>query len=442
MQALNRRQFIQQAGVAAGVATTSTAGVRSTGVQGANDRIGVGFIGFGIRGPFLLRAVEKIPGAQVTACCDLYDGRLEGIREMGHPSIQLTKAYEEVLSNRDVDVVIVSTPDHLHRKLTLDSLAAGKDVYVEKPMTYRWEEGPEFIEAVKRHNRVLQVGSQQASNPVNAKAMELIRSGALGKITYITGSILRNTPTGAWYYPIPLDASEKTVDWKRFIGESKWYDFDLDRFFRWRLFWEYSGGLPTDLFVHMITLVHTLMGSKMPSRVTAMGGILNWPDRDVPDHLSALAEYDGFILSLTSSANALHRLPFLSIMGTEGALEFNDTGTSLVHYRQPIRDSFWYSTLGWPEKTRLAYYEANDIDPQTHRPRNAPQGGPPETIAVQGDHLLEHMKAFFEAVRTRKQPLEDAEFGDKASNVGHMVNLSYRAGKPAVWDAARSAVVV
>lgn len=442
MKALTRRHFMQKAGIAAGAAAGVAANARSAGIQGANDRIGVGFIGFGIRGPFLLRAVEKVPGAEVRACCDLYDGRLEGIKEMGHPSIQLTRAYEEVVANRDVDVVIVATPDHWHKKITLDSLSAGKDAYVEKPMTYRWEDGPVFADAVKRYNRVLQVGSQQASNPVNAKAIELIRSGALGKITYISGAILRNTPTGAWYYPIPLDASEKTIDWKRFIGDSKWYDFDADRFFRWRLYWDYSGGLPTDLFVHMITLTHSLMGSRMPSKVAAIGGIFNWKEREVPDHLSALAEYDDFVLSLTSSANTVHRAPFLTVMGTEGALEFNDMGTGLTYYRQPIRDSYSYSTLGWPEKTRLAYYEAHNIDPQTHRPRNTPEGAPPENINIPGDHLEAHMRAFFDAVRTRKQPLEDVDFGDKAATVGHMVNLSYRSGKTAVWDSARKSVVL
>ncbi len=440
MQALNRRRFFQQAGAAAGVAASgSLVGAR---VQGANDRIGVGFIGFGIRGPFLLRAVEKVAGAEVRACCDLYDGRLQGIREIGYPSIQLTRAYEEVLANKDVDVVIVATPDHWHKRIALDSMEAGKDLYVEKPLTYRWEDGAVLAKAVRTSGRILQVGSQQASNPVNAKAIELISSGALGRVTYIRGAILRNTPTGAWYYPIPLDASEETIDWKRFIGDSKWYDFDPNRFFRWRLYWEYSGGLPTDLFVHLITLTHSLMGSRMPRRVTAAGGVLQWQDREVPDHLSAVAEYDGYILELTSSANSVHRVPFLTVMGTEGALEFNDMGTALTYYREPVRESYWYSTLGWPEKARLAFYEANNIDPQTHRPRNTPEGGKPETFNVAGDHLELHMKAFFEAVRTRRQPFEDVEFGSLAATVGHMVNLSYRSGKPAFWDQAQQAVRV
>ena len=272
----------------------------------------------------------------------------------------------------------------------------------------------------------------------------MIRSGKLGNITYLSASILRNTPTGAWYYPIPPDANEKTVDWKRFIGDTPWHDFDLHRFFQWRLYWDYSGGLPTDLFVHMITLTHTLMDVRVPKRVTSAGGILNWKDyREVPDHLSALVEYDkGFVLALNSSANTAHRTPFLSIMGTEGTIEFQENGTAFTYYNEPIRDSYWYSTLGWPAKTRLAYYEAHDIDPQTNRPRNSPSGAKPETIKVEGDNLGAHMANFFNCVRERKQPLEDAEFGGQAATVGHMTNIAFREGRPVLWDKEQNKVVV
>jgi predicted dehydrogenase len=443
-KSLSRRQFIQQAGIGAGVTAVSTRSSIGASIQGANDRIGVGFIGFGIRGPFLLRAVEPIPDAEIRSCCDLYDGHFEGIKELGHPNVSTTRRYEDVLADKDIDVVIVATPDHWHKKIVLDSLSAGKDVYIEKPMTHRWQDAAEFVDAVKRTGRILQVGSQQASNPANEQAIEMIRSGKLGNITYLSAAILRNTPTGAWYYPIPPDANEETVDWKRFIGDTPWHDFDLDRFFQWRLYWEYSGGLPTDLFVHMITLTHTLMDVRVPKRVISMGGIYNWKDRrEVPDHLSALVEYDkGFVLALNSSANTAHRVPFLTIMGTEGAIEFQENGTGFTYYSEPIRDSYWYSTLGWPKETRLAYYEAHDIDPATNRPRNAPSGAKPETIKVEGDNLGAHMKNFFNYVREHKQPFEDALFGGQCATVGHMTNISYREGKPVIWDKDQDKVVV
>lgn len=441
---MTRREFIQNTGITAGAAAVSTGTGLGRSIIGANDRIGVGFIGFGIRGPFLLQAVEKSEGSEVRACCDLYDGRLQGMSEKGYPNILKTKAYEEVIQHKDIDVAIIATPDHWHKKIALDSMDAGKDIYVEKPMTYRWEDTKDFVDAVKRSGRILQVGSQQASNPVNEKALELIRSGALGNITYIAASIMRNTPTGAWYYPIPLDASEETIDWKRFIGDAPWYDYDPDRFFRWRLYWDYSGGLPTDLFVHMITLAHTLMGGKMPKKVSAMGGVFNWTEkREVPDHLSALAEYpDGYVLSLTSSANSAHRTPFMAIMGTEGALEFSDNGAGMTYYHEPINDGYWYSCLGWPEKTRQAFFEANDIDPQTQRPRSNQPRRKPETFKFQEDHLTLHMQNFFAAVRSRKQPLEDAVFGGNAATVGHMVNLSYRNQKAATWDSKTEKVII
>ncbi|GAB4249818.1 MAG: hypothetical protein Kow00109_25810 [Acidobacteriota bacterium] len=438
---LSRRQFLQT--TAAGTVAGSISARATLRAQGANERLGVGFIGFGIRGPFLLQALEKVGGVEVRACCDLYDGRLKGIQERGYSNIQLTKRYEEILENKDVDVVVIATPDHWHKRCVLDSLDAGKDVYIEKPMTYRWSDAAIMEAAVKRTGRVLQVGSQQASNPINDPAKEYIHSGKLGKITFISAAIFRNSPTGAWYYPIPPDASEQTIDWKRFIGDAPWHDFDPHRFFQWRLYWDYSGGLPTDLFVHMITLTHTLMNVSMPRRVTAMGGLFYWKEhREVPDHMSALVEYEeGFVLSLTSSAAIGHRVPFLTVMGSEGTLEISETGTSMRYFKEPIRDSYWYSTLGWPEELRLRYYEENDIDPQTHRPRNQPSGAQPETVSAAGDNLQRHMATFIEAVRNRQQPFEDVVFGGNAATVGHMVNLSYLGKRTVAWDPTTRQVV-
>ena len=267
----------------------------------------------------------------------------------------------------------------------------------------------------------------------------MIKSGKLGKVTLVHGAINRNTATGAWYYPVAPDASPETIDWDRFLGPAPKVPFDARRFFQWRLFWDYSGGLPTDLFVHMITATHTIMGVKMAQRVMALGGIYNWPERrEVPDQMTAVAEYpEGFTLTMTATANNGHNLPFLTIMGTEGTLEYH--GSKLVHYAEPMLENYTYSTTAWPEPTRRKFAELNDLDPKSMRPL-ATAGisrRPPEEIPTPGrDSTEAHLAAFYDSVRTRKEPFEDGEMGSLCATVGHMVNLSHKARKEVTWDGA------
>ena len=209
---IDRRKFIQAAGGGA-VISSSLLGSKSRVHAGAksavasNDQIGVAVVGLGIRGFYLIDAIKKVPGFRIAAGCDLYDGHFDRLKEVGITDAFCTKQYEKVLQRKDVDVVFVATPDHWHKKIAVEALAAGKDVYVEKPMTLRWEDGREFEAAVKKSGKIFQAGSQQQSNPVNPQVKELIAKGALGKITYITGATHRTTLTGAWYYPVPYGAS-------------------------------------------------------------------------------------------------------------------------------------------------------------------------------------------------------------------------------------------
>ncbi|HEX6210351.1 MAG TPA: Gfo/Idh/MocA family oxidoreductase, partial [Methylomirabilota bacterium] len=270
---------------------------------------------------------------------------------------------------------------------------------------------------------------------------EIIESGGLGQVTLVSGAIHRNTATGAWYYPVPPDASPETIDWKRFIGPAPWHEFDADRFFQWRLYWDYSGGLPTDLFVHLVTATHALMKVEMPSRVTAIGGILRWKDREVPDQMSALVEYpEGFTLSLTATANNNHSFPLLTIMGTEGTLEY--FGSRLVYHREPMLESYAYSTRSWPEATRRRFAEMKDLDPESMRPREtAKLSRPePEELRFEGDSTERHLAKFYDSVRTRKEPVENAEMGGRCAAVGHMVNISYKERRQVAWDAGKGVV--
>ena len=456
---VSRREFVTRSiGVSAALAATAPLATRRTSaaplpaarasrVLGANDSVGVGFIGIGIRGEILVRstqALTKAPAPRILDVCDLYDGHFDRAKELLGATIKTGRDYRQVLDNPDIDAVVVAVPDHWHKSIVLDALDAGKDVYVEKPMTHQWEDTAEFIDAAAKNQRMLQVGSQYQSMPANERAIEIIKSGQLGKITLISGRIHRNTATGAWYYPIPPDASPQTVDWDRFVGDGPKRKFDPRRFFQWRLFWEYSGGLPTDLFVHLITATHTLMGVDMPTRVVAVGGTHNWKEREVPDQMSAIVEYpENFTLTLTSTANNNHPFPPLIIMGTEGTLEYY--GTRLVLCPEPQLENYTYSTNSWPAATKRKYAELHDLDPDSMRPKaTAGMKTPePEPIDTPGHESTEaHLAKFFDSVRTRKPPVEDATMGGHCAIVGHMVNLSFKARKDARWDAERNAVRV
>lgn len=458
---MSRRDFVKQSIGAAGlvglagtaasaasspVASHASSAASSARILGANDSVGVAFIGIGIRGEILVRSTQALgSAARILEVCDLYDGHFDRAKELLGASIRTGREYKRVLENKDVDAVVVAVPDHWHKAIALDAMAAGKDVYIEKPMTHRWEDGAEFIAAAKKHGRMVQAGSQHVNNPANERALEIIKSGKLGKITLIHGATHRNTGTGAWYYPVPPDASPETIDWKRFIGSAPWHDFDAKRFFQWRLFWDYSGGLPTDLFVHMITATHALMGlDLMPSRVVGSGNTYNWHPREVPDSMTAIAEYPaGFTLTMSSTANNNHPFPLLRFMGTEGTLEY--WPTKLIYYAEPMLENYTYSTNHFSAAAKAKFAEMNDLDPQSMRPRatSSLKVPPPEPIDTPGQDATEaHLAKFYDSVKTRKQPLEDATVGHHCATVGHMVNLSFKAKKDALWDAEKQAVRV
>ena len=240
---------------------------------GPNDRVNVAFIGFGIRGNILMEAVKKTGQANLVAVSDCYQGHLTRAKERTEGKIDTNFAqYKALLDRKDIDAVILAPPDHQHLPMVLDALAAGKDVYIEKPMTHRVEDGPKMIEAVQRYNRVLQAGSQGRSSFLQKKAREIVASGQLGKVTKIIASYNRNSSTGAWNYPIPPDLKEGVnFNWKEWLGNAPKCAYDPERVFRYRKYWDYSGGISTDLFVHLITSIHFIMDAKVPSSVMAAG---------------------------------------------------------------------------------------------------------------------------------------------------------------------------
>ena len=437
---MNRRQFLQKttllAAAASAVGTAKKASAQINNSAGVSIKpVRLGFIGAGIRGTLLMEAAAGIAGAQIAAVADCYKGHLDRAQELVSPAPSVTGDYTAILSRADIDAVVIATPDHWHLKMTQDALAAGKHVYIEKPMTHSWEEGEAFIAAADRSGKILQVGSQYMSMGCARKAAEFIRSGRLGQVTLVDGRIHRNSATGAWYYPVPPDASPATVDFKRFLGSAPARDFDLRRFFQWRLYWDYSGGLPTDLFVHLVTATHQLMGVQQPDSVFTFGDIYHWKNyREVPDQMTSMVRYpDGFVLRLSSTASNGHPGPLLTFYGSEGTLEYD--GGSFKFFQEPRSENFDYSTHSWPKATTARFKELMNLNDRLS-PLDGPETADPVEYRSPNDEdsTRAHMRDWIEAIRTGGKPIEDARFGHHAALVGHMCNLSYKAGKPVRWN--------
>ncbi len=401
----------------------------------ASEKITVAMIGAGARAHELMQAIQQNPGAEIVGVVDAYRGRVErGVERTGGRA-KPYRSYQDVLARKDIDAVVIAIPDHWHARVIIDAVEAGKDVYCEKPMTFRAAEGNEIIRAQKRTGRMVQIGSQGVSTRLEDTARQMIRAGKIGKVTLIRAAFNRNTASGAWVYPIPPDASPETVDWQMFLGSAPAHPFSLERFFRWRCFEEYSGGIATDLFVHLCTGIHFMMGATMPSAAMAMGELYRWKDgRDVPDTLNAMLEYpEGFAVNLSATFNnQLAAEGGFQILGTEGSLVLG--GAGLTFYPENVVEDNRWIVESWPKRLEEAYYrDPKVIQAEVEAPRKAkaqpenfPEQGPEATVA--------HFAGFFESVRTRKPHWEDATAGHHAAACAHLVNLSAKRRALVEWD--------
>ena len=441
---IDRREFIKRsaatgagAGLTLGMSRRTEAAFNNA--DGPNGRVTLGFIGTGARAHQVLDDVLNLPGFEVVALCDAYKGRLEHAVEKTKGRAKVYKDHRELLASPGVDAVYIGTPDHLHRQQAIAALEAGKDVYIEKPLTYAVGEGVEIIAAVKKTGRILQVGSQNISSPAQIKAREIVASGRLGQITLIRATYNRNTAGGAWIYPIPPDANPQTVNWEMFSGSASKRPFSLERFFRWRCYEDYSGGIATDLFVHVMTTIHFVMGAQAPEMVTAAGSLYRWKEsRDVPDTLDAIMQYpEGFTVNLSGTFNNQSSGERgIQILGTKGTLTL---GRELVFTPDnPIEDNGWIVD-SWPSDLQQAYYK----DPKVIA-AEVPDRWDPKVIegeerwnGVGRNSTMLHFEVFQKAVRDRKQPVEDVYAGHRAAAVAHMVNLSAKQKKPVYWDRSR-----
>jgi len=434
---MNRRDFMKTT-VLATAATAIGTRAEARAAQ-ANDRIQVGYIGCGARAHELINASLALPGVEVVGLCDAYTGRLERAKARTGGRDVIYKDYEELLATASIDAVFIVTPDHWHKAMALDALAAKKDVYIEKPFSFTVEDGLAVLNAVRGSGRILQVGSQSVSSMEMAKARELVAAGKIGQVTLVRAAYNRNSASGAWLYPIPPDASPKTVNWDQFLGPAPRRPFDLSRFFRWRCYWDYSGGIATDLFVHLVSWMHYVTGAKAPQAVVATGETYRFKKtHEVPDTVNALLTYpEGFTANLTCTFNnELGAESGLEILGTKGSLIIR--GGALTFKPELAREDNRWVVASWPEALERAYYDDPKIQAvETPETWDAKVIGGTESWRAEGrDDTYLHIANFLASVRSRRQPVEDALFGHRAAACAHMVNRSIREKRLVEWDAA------
>ena len=427
---LSRRKFL---GVGAAVAGASLVGnpiVLTSEIpkrkrrDSANARVRFGIIGVGMQGSGLLSQSIQLPEVECAAACDLYDGRHTLAREIVRPDLPVTRRYQQLLEDRTIDCVIVAVPDHWHKQIVVDAVAAGKDVYVEKPMSHSPADGVAMVDAAKKSGRIVQVGSQRVSSQICAKAKELLSKGTIGDLTLVEASLGRNSPTGAWQYPPPPDLSPQTLDWNTWLGTAPKRPFDPILFARWRAWKEYGTGVAGDLLVHLISGMMFMTGMNQPPTLAmSVGGIRRWKDgRNTPD-VHAVQYYYGDIpvsmrLNIGTDTDEMYRF-----QGSKGILDVTSS-TITVSPQTGTDDSPSYYAYSFPQALRDAYFKKwhEEHDP---KPGHVPLS---EAITFRGpqyDDITPHLLNFFDAVRTRKPVVEDAVFGHNAALACHMANDSY-----------------
>jgi predicted dehydrogenase len=440
----SRRDFIKLTTAATVAAATSTTILAADEARrpervSPSDKIRLGLIGAGGQGMGDTREALKVPGIELVAVADLYDGRLTRAKEIWGNQLFTTRDYREVLARSDIDAVIIATPDHWHMRISNDAMKAGKDVYCEKPMVQSLEQGKHVIETAQQTNRIFQVGSQRVSSIVYKKAKDLLASGAIGELNLVECWWDRSSAIGAWQYSIPPDASPTTVDWDRFLGEAPKREFDATRFFRWRNYRDYGTGIAGDLFVHLFSGLHFVVGTTGPTRVMATGGTRYWKDgRDVPDVMLALCDYPktantpAFNLSLrvdfAAGANESSGFRFI---GSEGVMTLS--GSLTVNKKQRAKEP-GYTIDTFPKATQEAFLK----EYRAKYPENKQEisGSNQDTYAPPSGYSdsVDHFTSFFEGMRSRKSVVEDAVFGFRAAGPALLANRSYFDNRAYDWN--------
>jgi predicted dehydrogenase len=411
----SRRAFLKSAALAVAPAVLPA--------LGANDKVNIGWIGTGSRGIYVMNHMyTAIPeSVVVTAVCDTFQGALAAakanVEAKGGNTPKTYVDYRDLLRDPAIDAVFITTPEHLHHEMAVDALRAGKNIYLEKPLAHTIEEGADIVRAANQSGKIVQVGTQNRSNTLYIKAKELVAAGMIGDIHYVRAFWYRNSLDSepAWRYAIPAGLSAETADWEKFLGPAPKRPFDARRYRQWRLYWDYSGGISTDLLVHQTDITNFVCGKTVPYSCMASGGIYRWTapddDREVPDTFSAIYEYpeSKFHINYSCYFGNDHYGYGEEFMGNEGTIE--------VLNRQTL--NFYPEKLGGKAPERIARRQPFTI----YLPGN-------DAKAVQA-----HVKNFIDAVLGRANVIAPAEVGQQAAIGGHMATLSFLKSRKIVWDA-------
>ena len=441
MPGFNRRHFLKAAGVAtaSSLAATRLNALKLPYGEGrpiaANDHIQFALIGAGIQGQGDTHVAREVPGVKLVAVADCYNGRLTHAKEMWGPDIFTTRDYKEILARKDIDAVIVATPDHWHKTAACDAMKAGKDVYCEKPMIHLYSDGPEFIETAKSTGRIIQIGSQRVSSQIYIKAKELLAAGAIGQLNMVTARWDRNSSMGAWNYTVPDDASPETCDWPRFLGSAPKIAWNPEHFFQWRKWKAYGSGVAGDLFVHLFSGTHFITGSHGPTRAVASGALRFWKDgRDVPDVMLGIFDYpEGFNLSLrVNFVDGGEESEGLIFTGSEGTMEISWKGVSVARSPREKDPGLVIETYADAMQSELTAEHDKKYPPQHTGPvfQSQQMYAPPPGYSDQYDHFHN----FFGAVRSRQPVVEDAVFGFRAAGAALLGNVSIERDAVVHWD--------
>jgi len=383
---LNRRSFI---------VTTGLTALAATRVLGANDTIRVGAIGTGGRMNDLLNAADKVGGYQLVATSDVYGPRRDAVKQRPAAGSVTTHAnYHEVLEQQ-LDAVFIAAPDHWHVRRAVDAIAAGKDVYLEKPVTHTLEEGAMLTKAVRSSKQILQCGMQQRSWSHFRDAVDLIQGGSLGRVPQVRTYWWQNYL--AWREHKAVDV--QALDWKQWLGNAPDQPFTEEKFYRWRWFWNFGGGAMTDLFTHWIDVVQWAMKSDQPKDAQILGDKYVFEQWDCPDTVQVAVRYPGFDVVYEGMMASSIDDGGLEFRGTEATLKLNRGGFGV--YNEGVSD----------------------------------RQNPVVRSESFQDGTISHMQNFFDCIRSRKEPNAPVETGVSAARAGHIVNLAYRRGGQIVWPA-------
>jgi predicted dehydrogenase len=385
----------------AGAAALSALSYRR--VLGANDRIRLGVVGTGNRAQSLMRKLKEIPGTEQIAICDVYEPRLDEAAAIVGPQAQRNRDHREVLDRKDIDAVVIGSPQHWHRAMTLDALKADKDIFLEKSVSHTIEEGVEMVKAVEASKRVVQTGTQQRSYPHYIQGAEMVAAGKVGQINYIHAYWYQNITKRQ--YP---EWKPDKLDWKRFTGRARLLPVTWDHYYKWRWFWNFGGGPICELLTHWIDVVHWYTGATAPRLVFARGAH-TFSKYELPDTVTAMLEYPTFTVAFTNH--------MASKIG-DGGVEFRGTkGTLRV------------------DRSHLAFYaEESTNEPGTLLPK------PDAVVRSPKDGTLHHLENFIECMRSRKTPTAPMRVAHAASRASHLCNMSLRSGKPVRWNDERQKI--